>query len=253
MIVHLDKQQQRTARRQLLGDEVYVLSHDALKKMHGEGLIALSPVEVFLSAQNFCNEILGLTDIEEGLEDEMDDLEDEAESKNDFTLVLALSAAILQAISKKRTDFNPKPIIFRIYERLDGQELLWPLIEQMTDKEEARWLEGKKTNLLDYELQEIMLSGGGSVEISRLFEDFIRYADKMGEGTIKDLLTFLNRYNNDHNHAYDKEIDLLYEKMGIKNSSIINANELVMTKNVVNEVNGVASGATGMTINNSSK
>ncbi len=244
MIVHLDKQQQRTARRQLLGDEVYVLSHDALKKMQGEGLIALSPVEVFLSAQNFCKEILGLTDIEEGLEDEMDDLEDEAESNNDFTLVLALSAALLQAISKKRTDFNPKPIIFRIYERLDGQELLWPLIEQMTDKEEARWLEGKKTNLLDYELQEIMLSGGGSDEIRQLFESMVNSSDKFDQETIKGQLLFLCRYNIDHNHAYDNEIILLFEKLGIK--STINIKEYVDKKYVENEIQNVESGGTGV-------
>jgi len=246
MIVRLEKQQQRVVRRQLLSDTVYVIGHDALKGMLREGKTELSPVEVFLSAQNFCDVVTSLPDIDEGIDDEMDDLEEDAEGENDAVLILTLAAALLQAMSKRRVGINSQKIISRIFERLDGNELFWPLIEQMTDKEDALWLEGKKNNLLDYELQEIRLDGGGSEEIKQLFEDFVGYSVKMGENSIKELLLFLERYNIDHHHAYDKELLALYEKLGIKSTTIIQPKEYVAVKHVENEIQNVAAGGTGV-------
>ena len=83
MIVRLEKEQQKPARHQLLADEVYIISQDALKQMQHDGHTELSPAEVVLSARNFCHEVLALPDIDEGLEYEIEDLEDEAEGEND--------------------------------------------------------------------------------------------------------------------------------------------------------------------------
>ena len=246
MIVRLEKEQQKSARRQLLADVVYIISHDALRKMKQDGYTELSPVELFLSAQQFCEALLALPDAIEGLDDEIDDLEDEAEGDNDAMLIMALATAQLQARSKKCVGIDIRKIILHIFERLDGHDLLWPLIEQMTDKEDARWLEGKKTNLLSYELQEIKQDGGGSEEIKQLFADFVGYSDKMLPDTIKELLLFLERYNLDHNHAYDKELLALFEKLGIKSTTIIKPKEYVGTKIVDTEIQNVEAGATGV-------
>lgn len=246
MIVRLDKQKQRATRHQLLNDVVYVISHDALKQMQREGHTDLSPVEVFLSARNFCDVILQLPDIEEGLDDEMDDLEDEMEGKDDYMLILTLATVQLQAISKRRVGIDFRKILFRIFERLDGYEHLLPLIEQMTDKEDQRWLAGKKTNLLDYELQEIKLEGGGTEEVKNLLEYFITSSDKMDLETIKGNLLFLNRYNIDHGHVYDKEIVALYDKYGIKSSIIIQPNEYVETKIVETEIRNIEKDGVGV-------
>ena len=246
MIVRLEKEQQKSARRKLLADPVYIISHDALRKMKQDGHTQLSPVELFLSAQELCETLLALPDVMEGLDDEIDDLEDEAEGENDAMLVLTLATAQLQARSKKCVGIDIRKIIFHIYERLDGHYLLLPLIEQMTNKEDARWLEGKKTNLLNYELQEIKQDGGGSEDIRHLFEDFVGYSDKMLPETIKELLLFLERYNHDHNHAYDKELLALFEKLGIKSTTIIKPKEYVGTKIVDTEIQNVEAGGTGV-------
>ena len=246
MIVRLDKEKQRTARHQLLNDVVYIISHEALKQMQHDGHTELSPVEVFLSARNFCDSILELPDIEEGLDDEMDDLEDETEVKDDYMLILTLVTVQLQAMSKRSVGIDFKKIIFRIFERLEGYEFLWPLIEQMTDKEDSRWLAGKKTGLLDYELQEIKIDGGGSEEIKQLFADMVECSDKMDKETIKGNLLFLNRYNIDHNHAYDKEVIALFDKFGIKSTTIIKPKEYVGTKIVDTEIQNVEAGGTGV-------
>lgn len=247
MIVRLDKQKQRTVRHQLLGDVTYIISHEALKQMQREGHTELSPVEVLLSARNFCDAILKLPDIEEGLNDEIDDLEDEAEGKNDFMLIMSVATVQLQAISKQRVGIDFKKIIFRIFERLDNHELLWPLIEQMTNKEEERWLQGKRFNLLDYEIQEIELTGGGIAEVRNLFENFLNYSDQVDKETIKGNLLLLNLYNIEHNHAYDEVIKAIYAKLGIKSTTLIQPKEYVNTKYVENEIRNVEAGGVGVT------
>ena len=247
MIVRLDKQKQRTARHQLLGDVTYIISHEALKQMQREGHTELSPVEVLLSARNFCDAILKLPDIEEGLDDEIDDLEDEAEGKNDFMLIMSVATVQLQAISKQRVGIDFKKIIFRIFERLGNHELLWPLIEQMTNKEEERWLQGKRFNLLDYEIQEIELTGGGIEEVRNLFESFLNYSDQVDKDTIKGNLLLLNLYNIEHNHAYDEVIKAIYAKLGIKSTTLIQPKEYVNTKYVENEIRNVEAGGVGVT------
>jgi len=247
MIVRLDKQKQRTVRHQLLGDITYIISHEALKQMQREGHTELSPVEVLLSARNFCDAILKLPDIEEGLDDETDDLEDEAEGKNDFMLIMSVATVQLQAISKQRVGIDYKKIIFRIFERLDNHELLWPLIEQMTNKEEERWLQGKRFNLLDYEIQEIELTGGGIAEVRNLFENFLNYSDQVDKDTIKGNLLLLNLYNIEHNHAYDEVIKAIYAKLGIKSTTLIQPKEYVNTKYVENEIRNVEAGGVGVT------
>ena len=247
MIVRLDKQKQRTVRHQLLGDATYIISHEALKQIQREGHTELSPVEVFLSAHNFCDAILKLPDIEEGLDDEMDDLEDEAEGKNDFMLIMSVATVQLQAICKQRVGIDFKKIIFRIFERLDNHELLWPLIEQMTNKEEERWLQGKRFNLLDYEIQEIELTGGGIAEVRNLFENFLNYSDLVDKDTIKGNLLLLNLYNIEHNHAYDEVIKAIYAKLGIKSTTLIQPKEYVNTKYVENEIRNIEAGGVGVT------
>ena len=222
MIVRLDKQHQRTARHQLLSDVTFIISHEALKQMKRERHTELSSVEVFLSARNFCNAILDLPDIDEGLDDELDDLEGEAEGMNDFMLILSVAAVQLQAISRQRVGIDFKKVIFRIFERLDGHELLWPLFEQMTNKEEERWLQGKRFNLLDYEIQEIELDGGGVEEKRQFLDEFVEITLKLTDDEIRGMLLPLYSLNMKYGHVFDEQIVKLFDKLGIPRAEIHN-------------------------------
>lgn len=246
MIVRLEKEQQRVVRHQLLKDVVWAVCNDTLRRLQREGQTTLAPVEVFLSARQFCDTVLGLSDIEEGIDYEMDDLEDEASGGNDAMVVMMLATAQLQAQSKQQgcTDFEK--IILHIYERWNDHELFFPLLDQFANKEEALWLQGKRFDLLNYELQEIKLEGGGSEEIRQLFEDMVTCSDKMDSETIRGNLLFLNRYNIDHDHAYDKEVIALFDKFGIKSTTIIQPKEYVAVKHVENEIQNVEAGGTGV-------
>jgi hypothetical protein len=68
----------------------------------------------------------------------------------------------------------------------------------------------------------------------------------MDKESIKGNLLFINRYNIEHNHAYDKEVIALYNKFGIKSSTIIKPKEYVAVKHVENEIGNVETGATGV-------
>lgn len=246
MIVKLGKEQQAVARRQLLSDIVWIVSNDTLKRLQKDGKTNLAPIEVYMSARQFSDIIMNLSDIDEGIDYELDDLEDEADGENDAMLIAVLSALQMQALSKTRIGIDIKMAVMRIFERYGDHELLLPLISQWTKKEETRWLEGKKTNLLDYELQDIRLEGGGSEEIKNLLENFVDYSGTMDAETIRSNLLLLNRYNIDHGHAYDKEILALYDKLGIKSTTLLNAKEYVGVKQVETEIHTIEKGGIGV-------
>lgn len=221
MIVRLNKEQIKQERRKLLGDVVYIIFHDVLKCLQQEGETALSPVELFLSAKAFAQIVIDLPDSLEGMTDEMEDLMEEAEGENDAMIVMMLASGIFQAVGAHRTDFDARQVILRIYERWNDHRLFFRLLEEGSRKEEARWLEGKRTSLLTYELDSIDREGDGEAAVRQLFDYFICSADKVDGDSIKGCLIVLNKYNNDHGNAYNRETNALYEKLGIKSSTLL--------------------------------
>ena len=232
MIVRLDKEQAKQERRRLLGDTVYVIFHDALKAWQKDGRTTLSPVELFLSAKGFSKLLMELPDVMEGIDDEMDDLVDETENENDAMIIMMLASGILHAVGKHRVGFDAKPVIMAIYARWSDHPLFIPFMDEGCKKEQARWLEGKRTNLLTYELEEIGRDGEGEEKITELFMSLVEMSDKMDEDTIKGQLLFLNRYNIDHGNRYNKQIIALYEKLGIKSTTLLSVEEMVLKKSV---------------------
>lgn len=100
IIVHLEKGQAGQERRKLLRNDVYVLFHEFLKQKHKDKQTGLSQVEVFLAAERLACLLLELPNVVEGIDDELDDLEDEAEGVNDAMLVSMMAAAIICAVKK---------------------------------------------------------------------------------------------------------------------------------------------------------
>lgn len=245
MIIRLNKIQQTQARRQILSDVVWAVCNEPLKKLQSDNSTQLSPVEAFMSARAFNNVLLSLPDVDEGITYEMDDLEAEAEGGNDAMIIMMVAAVQMQALSKRHVGADIKNLVYRIFCRWESHKLFLPLLEQFAIKEEARFLEGKRNNLLDYEIREIELEGGGSEEIREFFEYFVSFADKADPEAIKNHLLILNSYNNEHNHAYDKEIGELYEKLGIR-STMVKTDEYVALKHVENEIKNIEPGGIGV-------
>ena len=137
-IVHLDKEQIWEQRRILLANKVYVLFCDHLNQLHKDGLTALSPVEVFLSAECFARLLLSLPNIKEGIDDELDDLEEDAEGKNDAMIISVLAVGIICAQRGNLRASVWEFVGIHIFTRWDGHPLLGPMLQAAARKEEAR-------------------------------------------------------------------------------------------------------------------
>lgn len=247
MIVRIENEQKkRQERRKLIADAVYIICQDKLKELQRDGRTELSPVEVFLSAKDYTNIILSLPDISEGLDDELDDLENDAFSKDEAVIIMMVMAAQMGALSRHYIGVDYKGTILRIFSHIQDHELFIPLLDGFANKEQARWMEGKKTNLLNYELNEIDDVEGRTDEITAVFESMLVYAEHMDKNSIKEQIIFLCRYNLDHNNAYNKILLNLFEKLGFKSTTLLDVKEYVAMKCVENEIQHVDSGGIGV-------
>lgn len=234
IIQHLDKEQTRKMRRQMLSDTVYVLFHDILKQWGREEKTTLSPQEIFLAATRWSKMLLSLPDAEEGMGDEMEDLEDEADEETDAMLIMMTAACIIQAMAKAKTPHprEASPIIRKILKRWHHHELYYPLLDGACQKEQDRWMENKRNHLLEYELMKIDLQDEKAAEsgILELIDDLLGDSWSRSVDTIKELLLELNKYNLEHNHCLDKPLLLLYKKLGGKTDmSVEGDNQGIMT------------------------
>lgn len=220
MMVRLDKRQQSEARHQLLTNVVWAICNDTLRRLQHEGRTNLAPVEVFLSARWFCDTILGLSDIDEGIDYEMDDLEGEAEGENDAMLVMMLATALLQAQGKRQGSTDCKKIILRIYERWNDRELFVPLLGLFADKE-AALLESRRIDLYTYELnsleKEVPQEDGYAVVAS-----IVDAALGLSVEGMQHVENTLSEVNDKFGHRYQADLDRMREARKKKSVSSIN-------------------------------
>lgn len=215
-IVRLEKEQIRQERRKLLSDDVYVLAHDVLKQAHKDGLTSLTQVELYLSGKHLAHVLLSLPNVEEGIEDELEELEEmEAGSEDEAVIVGMIAAAIINANGNSHNR-DVTPIVLPIFQRWGGHRLCIPILEAMQIKEEKRWMEGKRTNLLSCTLEETTREG--EEEVEDLLQNFLDDCDMWEPTTFKDFFLTLSKYNADHENRYQSHIDALKEKLRARTS-----------------------------------
>lgn len=215
-IVRLEKEQIRQERRKLLSDDVYVLAHDVLKQAHKDGLTSLTQVELYLSGKHLAHVLLSLPNVEEGIEDELEEMEEmEAGSEDEAVIVGMIAAAIINANGSSRNR-DVTPIVLPIFRRWGGHRLCIPILEAMQIKEEKRWMEGKRTNLLSCTLEET--TSEGEEEVEDLLQNFLDDCDMWEPTTFKDFFLTLSKYNADHENRYQSHIDALKEKLRARTS-----------------------------------
>lgn len=208
MIVHLDKEQTRQMRRKLLAsdcDIVFVLFHDTLKQLQSEGKTQLSAVEVFLSARRFAQTLLSMGEVMEALEDELDDLKDDAEGGNDAMIIGIVACAIIKAYAKAHATSVYDEVVMAILMRWNDHPLFFTMLQGAARKEERRFAEDKRNNLLRYELEQAAVEGEVSVR------EMVAYAKEMDAESIKVILFMLGKANVDHGNMYDSEYNDLYD------------------------------------------
>lgn len=245
MIVHLSPEENTNIRRQLLTDVVFAISHDTLDEMNPDHT-ELTKVEIYLSAQAFAKEIQKLSDVDEGLDDEIKELCQEARSEDEAMLILVLAAIMLQAVDQKNPTQQVHDTVIAIFTRFQDNPLFMPLLTKFADKEAARFAKGKITNLVNYELASVTNNEEAIKAVRSIIQGILANVDKANADTIKETIIILERFNLDHHNIIDTEIDNLYKQLGYKSKTIVEIKELVQTKYVQNEVQNVEPGATGI-------
>lgn len=228
MITHLDKEETRRMRRIMLSDTVYLIFHDALKKWNKEAKTLLSPQEIMLAAHEFSLSLLSLPDLDEGIEDEMEDLEEEAGNETDAMLIMMMSAAMLQAYAIAKGKLL-RMTILTILKRWQNHPLYHPFLMEGCKKEMERWAEGKRNNLINYELKQLELEQKGEEGIKQFIAELLAPTWGKSQKTIKEILLTLGKYNIEHHHRLDSQLLALYKQLAPKaDMSVEGSNQGIM-------------------------
>lgn len=217
MIIHLEKEQLKQARRDLLRDDVYIIFVDALRQYHQEGYTMLAPAELYLSAKSFVGDVLQLPDIIEGIADEMNDILDEADNKDEAMLIMMVATGVFCAVGKKYKGVDADAVIRIIYDRWVDHPLFFPMLDICAEKEQKKWLEGKKTNLLTCELESMKTDGTTEAEVSDFLHPFLQQVCEYSDDTIEKVLNPLRDLNEMHSGMFDEEVNMLKRKLGVRN------------------------------------
>lgn len=247
MITRLSKEEYRKKRRELLTDIVYAISHDELKKMHPMHT-ELTPVEIYLNARAFAETILKLSDIDEGLDDEILDVQEDCNSENEAIIILIVASIILEAKNKKNPSEQIRNIILHIFKQIKDNELFMLLLTKIADKEAKRIAQGKIINWLEYELQDMQTNNENAESLKSFTQQILNNATDWDYDTIKHMIVSLCYSNLYNDHIIDEELKELYKLLKTKTQAV-NIKELVLSKHVDQEVNGVQPGATGIANN----
>lgn len=226
IIVHLDKEHERQQRHRLLGNNVYILFHDFLRQIHKEGQTSLSHVEAFVAAERFACMLLSVPNVVEGIVDELEDLEDEAEGENDAVTVSILATAIIYTVRNSHAGFDYRSVVKAIYDRWIDHPLFDPMLLTAARKEEARWMEGKRIDLLTCEVEDIERNNGGEEAVKGLLRHILGFSDVLSAQGIQAILLWMNKYNNEHGTKYTRYINELYEKLGKKTNTQFNIDKI---------------------------
>lgn len=217
MIIHLEKEQLKQARRDLLRDDVYIIFVDALRQYHQEGYTTLAPAELYLSAKSFVGDVLQLPDTIEGIADEMDDILDEADNKDEAMLIMMVATGVFCAVGKKYKGFDADAVIMIIFNRWGDHPLFFPMLDICAKKEQKKWLEGKKTNLLTCELESMKTDGTTEAEAKDFLHPFLQQVCAYPDETIERVLNPLRDLNEMHSGMFDEEVNMLKRKLGVRN------------------------------------
>lgn len=140
----------------------------------------------------------------------------------DAMLIEMVAASMFAALSSKQGQApgrlleksNLKSVILCIMKRWCHHELFDALLDEGCKKEEARLAEGKRADLLHYELMEWEREEGDNPDAMRQFiNQLLTPAYGRSVETIKEMLLSLNRYNIEHHHLFDVPLLELYKRL----------------------------------------
>ena len=206
MIVKLETDaEKRDTRLRLFKDEVFLIAHEAIKDLH----LSLSIEELFATSDTFANFLLenDLTD-REIMQYDIDDLRNDISDEPTFYLVISLSFVKLCALRK--TKDNAEDVARALVGFCQENEGFTDLLAQLTKKEHSRWLEGKRIDLLSYELKHIGTDAKTDDNRS-VMAAIVDSALGLSVEAMQHVENVVSETNDKYNHHFDIELNRLRE------------------------------------------
>lgn len=206
MIVRLDTMAAKKAMRiKLYKDDVFLIAHDTIKGLCN----SLSLEEIFVSADTFTSYLLDNELVDRDImQYEIDDLRDEVQDDEDAYLIIALTFIKLCALRK--TESNAEMTARAIVGFCQKHDGFNDLLKTLLKKEQSRWLDNQRVNLLTYELRTIDIK-----EEPENAKDIIRDIVECAKGTsvesMQHIENVLSEVNDAHNHCCQDELNRLRE------------------------------------------
>lgn len=104
-----------------------------------------------------------------------------------------------------------------IFDRWGDHPLFFPMLDICAKKEQKKWLEGKKTNLLTCELESMKTDGTTEAEAKDFLHPFLQQVCAYPHETIERVLNPLRDLNEMHSGMFDEEVNMLKRKLGVRN------------------------------------
>ena len=215
MIRRFSGDEEKAIRRKCFESDMFILLHNSLRKLYHKET-ELSPMEIWVAATSFGNQLLELNAPEEEMEYEVSDLQKECGEDMDAFLIMLSASYYLIGLRKKRPEV--KLVVAVLLRYIKDHEYYRPLLEEIGDREDANWMLGKKIDLLKYEVQHIIDEDGSDQkkQIRGLFTVWLEGASaKSGDAMAQDVLSICY-VNMMLGFAFNDIQRLAFEKMGYK-------------------------------------
>ena len=224
MIIKIDNPiKKREARIRLYKDDVFVIAYEAINKINA----SLSVEELFYTADNLTYFLLS-NDIADRdlLQAEVYAIKEELSDNMSSFLVLSLTYIKLGALRK--TNNNAEKIARSLVPFCQEYQEFNDFLKNLFKKEQSRKLEGKRVDLLTYELRSIEnISQDSGVEIMK---NIVDVALGFSVDAMQHVENVISETNDKLNHRYDNELQRLREARKKKSESFLNIEKLNIEK-----------------------
>jgi len=221
MIVLLETpEKRRDIRLRLYKDDVFLIAHEAIKSLKP----SLTLEELFASADQFTFFLLE-NDISDRdiMQYEIDSLKAEVSDELSFFLILSLSFVKLSAL--RETKDNAEKVARALVGFCQEYDGFTDLLKQLLKKEQERWLDSKRVDLLTYELKCIpkeVPSTDGLTVVNSIVDASL---DLSVEG-MQHIENVLSEVNDQDGHQYQKELNRLREARKKKSKTLFHFERL---------------------------
>ena len=215
-------EERRNTRIKLYKDDVFLIAHETIRSMN----TSISIEQLFASSDRFTNFLLEneLTS-RDVMQYEIDDLREEVSDEQTFYLLLSISFVKLCALRKA----NPKAedVARALIGFCQEYEGFTDLLKQLLKKEKDRWLDNKRSNLLQYELK-CIAKEEQTKDGNAIVADIVDAASGLPCDGMQNVESTLSEVNDKYGHRFQKELDRLREarkKKSVTMFAVGNANE----------------------------